>query len=247
MRRSIKRGEDRWRRSKQPVTRFLSCSARSWCSRCTRVCLPRAGDGPQEKPGQCTREDPVRFRDLDSRVFLHRLRESRTAWDSSSAADKLAQKSGYELVKFFFLLTFAAAVPAIVSGGIAERARFTPQLAATVLIVGFVYPFFESIAWNDRVRHTGVAGSVGRRQVPRLRGIGGRARGRRLDCAHGGAVSRAAHRTLHEGWQCGCASAFQHSVSRAGRMDTHRRAGSASTSCPRRRSTRSPVSSQSTR
>ncbi|MGZ5173389.1 MAG: ammonium transporter [Burkholderiales bacterium] len=65
-------------------------------------------------------------------------------------ADKLADKNGYDLVKFFFLLTFAAAVPAIVSGGIAERARFTPQLAATVLIVGFVYPFFESIAWNDK-------------------------------------------------------------------------------------------------
>jgi Amt family ammonium transporter len=65
-------------------------------------------------------------------------------------ADKLADKSGYDLVKFFFLLTFAAAVPAIVSGGIAERARFVPQLAATALIVGFVYPFFEGIAWNDK-------------------------------------------------------------------------------------------------
>jgi Amt family ammonium transporter len=66
-------------------------------------------------------------------------------------ADKLADKSGYELVKFFFLLTFAAAVPAIISGGIAERAKFTPQLAATALIVGLVYPFFEGIAWNDRL------------------------------------------------------------------------------------------------
>ena len=65
-------------------------------------------------------------------------------------ADKLADKSGYDLVKFFFLLTFAAAVPAIVSGGIAERARFYPQLIATALIVGFVYPFFEGIAWNDK-------------------------------------------------------------------------------------------------
>lgn len=63
-------------------------------------------------------------------------------------AASLAQASGYELVKFFFLLTFAAAIPAIVSGGIAERARFTPQLAATFLVVGFVYPFFEGIAWN---------------------------------------------------------------------------------------------------
>jgi Amt family ammonium transporter len=64
-------------------------------------------------------------------------------------AATLAQKSGYELTKFFFLLTFAAAIPAIVSGGIAERARFYPQMAATFLIVGFVYPFFEGIAWNQ--------------------------------------------------------------------------------------------------
>ena len=64
-------------------------------------------------------------------------------------ADVLAQKSGYEMTRFFFLLTFAAAIPAIVSGGIAERARFYPQLAATFLLVGFVYPFFEGIAWNN--------------------------------------------------------------------------------------------------
>ena len=66
-----------------------------------------------------------------------------------AGAETLAQKDGYELVKFFFLLTFAAAIPAIVSGGIAERARFNPQLAATFLLVGFVYPFFEGIAWNQ--------------------------------------------------------------------------------------------------
>ncbi len=65
-----------------------------------------------------------------------------------SGAQTLAQNSGYELVKFFFLLTFAAAVPAIVSGGIAERAKFNPQGAATFALVGFVYPFFEGIAWN---------------------------------------------------------------------------------------------------
>ncbi len=64
------------------------------------------------------------------------------------SADVLAQRSGFELVKFFFLLTFAAAIPAIISGGIAERARFYPQLVATALMVGLVYPFFEGIAWN---------------------------------------------------------------------------------------------------
>ena len=69
--------------------------------------------------------------------------------DFMSGASVLAQKNGYELVKFFFLLTFAAAIPAIVSGGIAERAKFNPQLAATFLLVGFVYPFFEGIVWHD--------------------------------------------------------------------------------------------------
>ena len=66
-----------------------------------------------------------------------------------SSAEVLSQKSGYEMVKFFFLLTFAAAIPAIISGGIAERARFHPQSIATFMLVGFVYPFFEGIAWND--------------------------------------------------------------------------------------------------
>lgn len=65
-----------------------------------------------------------------------------------SGAAALAQKSGYELTRFFFLLTFAAAIPAIISGGIAERAKFRPQLAATFVLTGFVYPFFEGISWN---------------------------------------------------------------------------------------------------
>ena len=64
-------------------------------------------------------------------------------------AEQLAAKNGYELVKFFFLLTFAAAIPAIISGGIAERARFWPQLVATAVIVGVLYPVFEGIAWNQ--------------------------------------------------------------------------------------------------
>ncbi len=63
-------------------------------------------------------------------------------------ADQLVADHGYALVKFFFLLTFAAAFPAIISGGIAERARFGPQLCATLLIVAFVYPFFEGLIWN---------------------------------------------------------------------------------------------------
>jgi Amt family ammonium transporter len=68
-------------------------------------------------------------------------------------AEQLAAQNGYALVKFFFLLTFAAAIPAIISGGIAERAKFWPQLIATAVIVGVIYPFFEGIVWNQ---HFGV-------------------------------------------------------------------------------------------
>jgi Amt family ammonium transporter len=67
-----------------------------------------------------------------------------------TGAENLALRSGFELVKFFFLLTFAAAIPAIISGGIAERARFHPQSIATAMLVGLVYPLFEGIAWNQR-------------------------------------------------------------------------------------------------
>ncbi len=56
--------------------------------------------------------------------------------------------NGYELVHFFFLLTFAAAVPAIISGGVTERIRFWPNALATVILVSFVYPFFEGLVWN---------------------------------------------------------------------------------------------------
>ncbi|WP_417831646.1 ammonium transporter [Terasakiella sp.] len=66
----------------------------------------------------------------------------------SGATGDLFAKSGFDLVKFFFLLTFAAAIPAIISGGIAERAKFFPQLMATAILTGLVYPFFEGIVWN---------------------------------------------------------------------------------------------------
>ncbi len=66
-----------------------------------------------------------------------------------SSAEQLSANSGYELVKFFFLMTFAAAIPAIISGGIAERARFYPMLVGSFFTVGLVYPFFEGLIWNS--------------------------------------------------------------------------------------------------
>lgn len=68
--------------------------------------------------------------------------------DFLQPGSSLMDSNGYALVKFFFLLTFAAAIPAIVSGGIAERAKFNPQLIATFFLAGFIYPFFEGISWN---------------------------------------------------------------------------------------------------
>ncbi|MDN3638312.1 ammonium transporter [Simiduia curdlanivorans] len=65
-----------------------------------------------------------------------------------ASATALAQNNGYELVKFFFLLTFAAAIPAIISGGVAERAKFYPMLIAAACVVGLVYPLFEGMIWG---------------------------------------------------------------------------------------------------
>lgn len=70
--------------------------------------------------------------------------------DFYAGAGTLAQNNGYALVKFFFLLTFAAAIPAIISGGIAERAKFGPQLIATAAIVGLFYPLCEGAIWNNK-------------------------------------------------------------------------------------------------
>ncbi len=63
----------------------------------------------------------------------------------------LAQNNGYELVKFFFLMTFAAAIPAIISGGVAERARFYPMLVSAAFCVALVYPFYEGMIWNGNL------------------------------------------------------------------------------------------------
>src|SRR5215207_6694234 len=68
--------------------------------------------------------------------------------EALNGAGKGFDAQGLSLVKFFFLATFAAAVPAIVSGGIAERARFGSQCVATALIVGLFYPVFEGVVWN---------------------------------------------------------------------------------------------------
>ena len=140
-----------------------------------------------------------------------------------AGAETLAQKSGYELVKFFFLLTFAAAIPAIVSGGIAERASFNPQLAATFLLVGFVYPFFEGIAWNHAF---GIQDWLKASFGEEFHDFAGSV----VVHAVGGWIGLAAVLLLgarrgryHKDGGISGASALQHSLPRAGRVDTDRR------------------------
>ncbi|MFP6637081.1 MAG: ammonium transporter [Nitrospinaceae bacterium] len=65
------------------------------------------------------------------------------------ASTLVGQNQGYDLVHFFFLLTFAAAVPAIISGGIAERAKFWTQAFAAGIFVGIAYPLFEGMVWGQ--------------------------------------------------------------------------------------------------
>ncbi|MGA6878021.1 ammonium transporter [Acinetobacter sp. AND/436] len=60
----------------------------------------------------------------------------------------LAADHGYNLMRCFFLLTFAAAIPAIISGGIAERAKMRSQALATLFLVVLIYPLFEGMIWN---------------------------------------------------------------------------------------------------
>jgi Amt family ammonium transporter len=55
---------------------------------------------------------------------------------------------GFDLIHCFFLLTFAACIPAIVSGGVAERMKFWPQIFAGAVFTALGYPLFESIIWG---------------------------------------------------------------------------------------------------
>ena len=135
-----------------------------------------------------------------------------------TGAESLAAKNGYELVKFFFLLTFAAAIPAIVSGGIAERARFGPQLIATAVLVGLVYPLFEGAVWGGRFGLQGWIKAPRRCRVPRLcRQRRGACR-RRLDRPDRRAAARRARQPLSQGRRHQRPSAVEHPVPGAGRL-----------------------------
>jgi Amt family ammonium transporter len=61
---------------------------------------------------------------------------------------EMAADHGFEYVKFFLLLGFAACIPAIISGGVAERAKFWTNSIAGAIFVGLVYPLIEGMTWG---------------------------------------------------------------------------------------------------
>ncbi len=65
------------------------------------------------------------------------------------ANELMSSAQGYDLVHYFFLLCFAACIPAIISGGIAERAKFWPQVLAGAIFAALSYPIFESLIWGQ--------------------------------------------------------------------------------------------------
>jgi Amt family ammonium transporter len=65
----------------------------------------------------------------------------------------LTADNGIELLRFFLFLGFAACIPAIISGGVAERTRFWPNTIASAFFVGAIYPFIEGITWGQHSFH----------------------------------------------------------------------------------------------
>lgn len=61
---------------------------------------------------------------------------------------EMSGHNGFEYVKFFFLLGFAACIPAIISGGVAERSKFWTNAIAGGFFVGIVYPLIEGYTWG---------------------------------------------------------------------------------------------------
>lgn len=68
--------------------------------------------------------------------------------DFWSGSSDLLRSKQIDMVHFFLYLGFAACVPAIISGGIAERAKFWTNALATAVFVGLVYPLFEACTWG---------------------------------------------------------------------------------------------------
>ncbi|MBN2719300.1 MAG: ammonium transporter [Deltaproteobacteria bacterium] len=61
----------------------------------------------------------------------------------------MSANNGLDYVRFFLFLGFAACIPAIISGGVAERSKFWTNSIAGGIFVGLVYPFIEGATWGE--------------------------------------------------------------------------------------------------
>jgi hypothetical protein len=119
---------------------------------------------------------------------------------------------GFDLVHFFFLLTFAACIPAIISGGVAERMKFWPQVFAGAIFTAVGYPLFESIIWGKKPFSSKLARVIVWRTVPRLCRVGGRAFRWGMDRPSRHYSSRPANRKMGQ-WEKHRDSCFKHPLS----------------------------------
>ena len=187
-----------------------------------------ARHGAQEKPGQRARQDPLRFLDVDGRVFLRRLR--RRLWRGLSGRRRQARGEERLRARQIFL---PAHVRGRGAGDRLGRHRGARAIHAAARGDGAHRRVRLSVLRRHRVerqvRRAGVAGSDGRRQVSRFRRIGGRARRRRLDRARRRDPARRAHRTLSERRRSQRAAAVEHSRFLRSAPGSSAWAGSAST------------------
>ncbi len=65
-----------------------------------------------------------------------------------SPVDTMTVDHGVSYMRFFLLLGFAACIPAIISGGVAERAKFWTNATAGMFFVGLIYPLIEGLTWG---------------------------------------------------------------------------------------------------
>lgn len=61
---------------------------------------------------------------------------------------EVSAANGIEYIRFFLFLGFAACIPAIISGGVAERAKFWTNSIAGIIFVAVVYPLIEGVTWG---------------------------------------------------------------------------------------------------
>ncbi|HIQ39277.1 MAG TPA: ammonium transporter [Methanothermococcus okinawensis] len=75
-----------------------------------------------------------------------------TWWGKIFSATPFLENNGKELAEWFFGLVFAATAATIVSGGVAERIKFSAYVLLSILITALLYPFFVYLSpWGANI------------------------------------------------------------------------------------------------